>query len=146
MDTSEAPSLDPSTHESIKQLCAAGDRLAKEQSYDDAVNEYSAAWMLLPDPKNEWEAATWILAAIADACFLGGYKTSAREALEYAMTCPGALGNPFLHMRLGQVLLDSNETGRAADELIRAYMGAGAEIFDSEDPRYLNFLKTQAKL
>ena len=54
--------------------------------------------------------------------------------------------NPFLHLRLGQVLLDIGEEAGAADELMRAYMGGGAEIFSSEESRYLDFLGTKAKL
>ena len=138
--------LDTATHEAIKTLCAEGDRLAHAKSYEAAVAEYNKAWMLVPEPKSNWQASTWILAAIADACFLSGYKTSARKALEYAMTCPGAIGNPFLHLRLGQVLLDIGEEAGAADELMRAYMGGGAEIFSSEESRYLDFLGTKAKL
>lgn len=99
-----------------------------------------------PEPKSQWNASTWILAAIADAAFLANYKTSAREALEYAMVCPDAVGNPFLHLRLGQVLLDTGEHDRAADELMRAYMGAGADLFAAEDQRYLSFLRTRAPL
>jgi hypothetical protein len=86
------------------------------------------------------------LAAIGDACFLGDYRSSAREALEYAMSCPDAVGNPFLHLRLGQVLLDAGEEDAAADNLMRAYMGAGAEIFGEQDPKYLQFLGTRAQL
>jgi hypothetical protein len=62
------------------------------------------------------------------------------------MTCPGGLGNPFLHLRFGQILFESGDHDLAADELIRAYMGAGDEIFENEDPKYLNFLKTRAKI
>jgi hypothetical protein len=91
-------------------------------------------------------AATWVLAAIADAAFLGGFLQSARQAIEYGMTCPGAIGNPFMHLRFGQILLDLGERNRAADELMRAYMGAGAEIFERDDPKYLAFLKTRATL
>jgi len=138
--------LDVQTHETIKSLCAEGDRLANLRRYEEAVAKYNKAWELVPTPQNDWEASTWILAAIADACFLAGYKTSAREALEYALTCPGGAGNPFLHMRYGQVLYDSGEHDGAAEELIRAYMGAGADVFASEEPKYLEFLKTRAKL
>jgi tetratricopeptide (TPR) repeat protein len=144
--TSSALELDAATHEAIKKFCAEGDRLADAGQYREAIAEYNKAWHLVPDPKNEWEAATWVLAAIADACFLGGYKTSAREALEYAMTCPGAIGNPFLHLRFGQVLYDAGDLDAAANELMRAYMGAGAEIFANDDGRYLEFLKTRAQL
>lgn len=131
---------------SIQDLCAQGDGLASAGSYEDAIERYNAAWELVPEPKNNWNAATWILAAIGDACYLGGYRTSAREALEYAMKCPDAVGNPFLHLRLGQVLLDAEEDDKAADELMRAYMGAGSEIFGSENAKYLDFLKSRANL
>lgn len=144
--TTDVKELDTATHEKIKALCAKGDQLAEARAFEDAVAEYNKAWALVPEPKNDWNASTWILAAIADACFLGGYKTSAMEALQYAMTCPRAVGNPFLHLRYGQVLFDAGEVDHAADELMRAYMGSGEEIFASEDPRYLDFLKTCADL
>lgn len=138
--------LDERVHEEIKAHCAHGDALAEAGKFEAAISDYNKAWKLIPEPKNEWEAATWVLAAIADASFLGGYLTSAREALEYGMTCPGAIGNPFLHLRYGQVLFEQHEEARATDELMRAYMGAGLEIFSTEDPKYLAFLRTRANL
>ena len=130
-------------HARIEALCADGDRLAEAHEFDDAVAKYNAAWSMVPEPRTDWNASTWILAAIGDACFLGGYQTSAREALEYAMHCPGGIGNPFIHLRLGQTLFDAGEQDRAADELARAYMGAGADIFADQDERYLEFLRTR---
>jgi tetratricopeptide (TPR) repeat protein len=144
--TVDQKELDPAIHEAIKTHSARGDELAAARAFEKAIAEYNKAWALVPTPKNDWNASTWILAAIADAAFLSGYKTSAREALQYAMTCPGALGNPFLHLRYGQVLLDAGEPDAAADELMRAYMSEGPRIFALEDPRYLDFLKTRAKL
>jgi hypothetical protein len=61
------------------------------------------------------------------------------------MACPGALGNPFLHLRFGQCQFELGELDRAADELMRAYMAAGAEIFKDQDPKYIAFLKSRAK-
>jgi tetratricopeptide (TPR) repeat protein len=143
MNATELPSL---VHEAIQRFCADGDELAATGNYEDAIGIYNRAWEIVPEPKDQWQASTWILAAIADAAFLAGYKTSAKEALEYAMICPDAVGNPFLHLRLGQVLLDMGEHDRAADELMRAYMGAGAELFATEDQRYLAYLRTRATL
>lgn len=144
--TTIALELDHQTHDSIKSFCVAGDKLASSQLYSEALAEYNKAWAIVPEPKNEWEAATWILAAIADTCYQAGFEKSAREALQYVMTCPGAIGNPFLHLRYGQVLYDAGELDAAADELIRAYMGAGVDIFAAEDEKYFNFLGTRAKL
>lgn len=106
------------------------------------MDEYWAAWDLLPEPKNQWDAATWILSAIGDANFLGKDYGAGRDNLSLVMTCPGAIGNPFLHLRLGQCQFELNNLDRAADELTRAYMGGGAEIFN-EQPKYFDFLKTR---
>jgi tetratricopeptide (TPR) repeat protein len=138
--------LSENLREQIKEYCAHGDVLAEAGKFEEAIGSYNSAWKLIPEPKNQWEAATWVLAAIADAAFLGGFLKSAREAIDYGMTCPGAIGNPFMHLRFGQILLDLGERDRAADELMRAYMGAGAEIFGRDDPKYLAFLKTRATL
>lgn len=146
LDLMNITELPPLVHEAIQHFCADGDKLAAAGRYEDAIGVYSRAWEIVPEPKDGWAASTWILAAIADAAFLADYKTSAREALEYATACPGAVGNPFLHLRLGQVLFDMGEHDRAADELMRAYMGAGTELFATEDQRYLAFLRTRAAL
>jgi tetratricopeptide (TPR) repeat protein len=143
MNATELPSP---VHEAIQHFCADGDKLAAAGNYEDAIGIYNRAWEIVPEPKDRWKASTWILAAIADAAFLADYKTSAKEALEYAMICPDAVGNAFLHLRLGQVLLDMCEHDRAADELMRAYMAAGAELFATEDQRYLAYLRTRATL
>jgi tetratricopeptide (TPR) repeat protein len=53
------------------------------------------------------------------------------------------IGNENLHLRLGKARFELGHEDRAADELCRAYMGGGKEIFDGEDPRYFEFLKTK---
>ena len=133
-------------HEHILQLSAQGDELANGRRFEEAISKYNSAWEMVPEPKTNWNASTWLLAAIGDAAFLGGWHQSARETLEFAMHCPDAIGNPFLHLRLGEALFEQGELDRSADELIRAYMGAGDEIFASEDPKYRAFLATRADL
>lgn len=138
--------LDETTHARLVGCAERGDTLAQRGDYKAAIQTYYEGWNLLPEPRSQWEASTWILGAIADAAFQGGYLTSARQALDYAMTCPGAIGNPFLHLRRGEVLFEQDELDAAVDELMRAYMGAGSTIFKDEPTKYLEFLRTRADL
>ncbi|MBL8849004.1 MAG: tetratricopeptide repeat protein [Planctomycetaceae bacterium] len=131
----------------IKRLCAKGDRFAKQGKFKDAVARYESAWALLPEPKEHWEAATWIHAAVADALFLQGEYEQADERLRVALVseCPGALGNPFLLLRRGQCAYELLRYDRAREELIGAYMLEGSAIFESEDSKYFEWLKTQVE-
>lgn len=138
--------LDDHTYSRIQLLSAEGDDLSEVGKYDGALEKYNSAWELMPEPRKEWEASTWVLTAIADVAFKAGYFTSAREALDYAMLCPDAIGNPFIHLRRGQVLFEQGEREAAVQELLRAYMGGGDEIFSEDDPKYSLFLRSRVEL
>lgn len=133
-------------HEEIKQLCEFGDAACDDEDYPSAIKYYESAFALVPSPHANWQASTWILTAIADAYIFKQQFDHALEALDYAMHCPEAIGNPYLHLRLGQMRYECNDMAKAADELTRAYMGAGIDIFLNEDPKYLQFLKTKIEL
>ena len=62
--------LEDELHQKIKLNCAHGDKLAEARKFEDAIAEYNKAWLLIPNPKNQWEAATWVLAAVTDAAHL----------------------------------------------------------------------------
>ena len=138
--------LDDAVHDRITALSELGNAHADADDLDAALTCFGQAWELLPEPKTQWEAATWLLASIGDMHFLKSEFEPARDALQYAMHCPDAIGNPFIHLRLGQAQLELGNEPRAADELMRAYMGAGGEIFEEEDPKYLAFLRTHARI
>lgn len=136
--------LSDEIHEDIKRLSANGDRLAQQKNFAAALKSYWAAWDLIPEPKTDWNAGTWLLAAIGDANFLAGDFVAGRDNLSHAMHCPGAVGNPFIHLRLGQCHFELGALDRAADELMRAYMGGGPEIFRGQSPKYYEHLRTKA--
>ena len=138
-----AKTLNAQIHERITELSAQGDIFCNAGDYIEAHRRYAQALQLLPEPEGEWEAATWLLAAIGDCLFRRGQFERARDAFSDAVACPSGLGNPFIHLRLGQTQLEMGAEGRAADELARAFMGAGIGIFEDEDPKYLAFLKTK---
>ncbi len=132
-------------HNQITSLCESGDSLAENEKYAEAINLYWKAWDLLPESQHNYDASTWILVAIGDANFLNNDFEAGRDNLSNAMRCPDAIGNPFIHMRLGQCQFELGNFQRAGDELARAFLLEGNEIFENDDPKYLNWIKTQLK-
>ncbi|MER6504743.1 tetratricopeptide repeat protein [Streptomyces sp. NPDC001455] len=130
----------------IDGLCRRGDTLAEAGRLDEAKALYVEALRLLPDDPSDWAASTWIYVAIGDVHFRQGVFDRAYRCFHNAVRCPGGLGNPFIHLRLGQNALELGDHDRAADELMRAYMGGAPDIFDEDDPKYLAFLRTRADL
>jgi tetratricopeptide (TPR) repeat protein len=127
-------------HEAIKALSAEGDDFVNSSDFAQAILKYQEALALLPPPVTQWDASTWLFTAIGEAFFFADDYDSARDALSAAMNCPDGLGNAFIHLRLGQVQYELGHEIIAADELTRAYMGGGKEIFAREDPKYFEFV------
>ncbi|WP_221801457.1 tetratricopeptide repeat protein [Oceanobacter mangrovi] len=132
----------------ITLLCKQGDELAKSENLEEAKVKvkYISALKLLPDNINEWEAATWIYVAIGDIHFRMGNYEKCFKCFYNAAQCPKGLGNPFIHLRLGQMYYEQGNMSKAADELTRAYMGAGIDILMEDDPKYLEFLETKIEI
>jgi len=131
-------------HAEIKKHSKAGEKFFSAGNYTDALAEYTKAWKLIPDPPEHWNASTWVLTAIGDCYFMGRRYDLALDAFNEAVQCPGGLGNPFIHLRLGQCQFELGKLDRAADELIRAYAIEGNKIFRNDDKKYLAFLATRA--
>ena len=138
--------LEDKLHNTILSLCAKGDALVAQRQFEKAFSFYREALNLVPNPVEEWEATTWILAVIGDLYFSAGNIEKSARSFEDAILCPGGLGNPFIHLRLGECYFEMGRFDHSADELVRAYMGAGREIFQKENPKYLQHLKTRIKL
>jgi tetratricopeptide (TPR) repeat protein len=139
--------LPEATYREIKELCRQGDDLLKRGQLDEALQRYASALQLLPGPTpNEWQAATWIYVAIGDVHLRAMNHDKALSCYIQAVQCPEGLGNPYIHLRLGQCHFELENLDKAADELTRAYMGAGLQIFMEDDPKYLTFLETKIRL
>ena len=127
----------------IDKLCQKGDQFAQIDQIDDALDQYEAAWELLPNPKQDWPAATWILMAAGDACFEKRDFVVASETMRLALDYPDGETNAFIWLRLGQSLFERNDFDGAADALVNAFRKGGDALFADEDPRYIQFVKTQ---
>jgi len=141
-----AAELDNDIYARIKLLCAEGDALAERKEYQLALEKYQESLRLLPEPIVAWEAATWILVAIGDVHFLSGNINDAYIAFSNPIHCPNGVGNPFIHLRLGEIQYELGNQILAADELARAYMAAGKDIFTGEPEKYFNLVKRKLKM
>ena len=130
-------SLSEEDHRKIKGLCSFGDRLAKSKRYGDAKEKYLEALKVIPNPRENYEAATWVYVAIGDMNFHSHQYEQMKKSFSSAAECPDGLGNPYIHLRLGQCSFELGNLELAVEELTRAYMGGGAEIFEEDDPKYL---------
>lgn len=138
--------LDDQVHQHIVQLSKAGDAYMEQGDYANAIDQFRAAFALVPEPYQDWEASLWLLTSLGEAYYFEGEYVQAHAALAKVMHVPGAIGNPLIHLRLGEVQFELGNTERAADELLRAYMGGGEEIFEDEDEKYFDFLKQHVVL
>jgi tetratricopeptide (TPR) repeat protein len=137
----QAAELDEAIVARITELCEAGDDDVENASYAAGIIKYRQALTLVPKPVFSWKVTIFILTSIAEAHYLDKDFAAARDALNEALRGDGAVGNPFLHLRLGQVELELGNRGRARDELLRAFTRGGEEVFAGEDPRYLAIVK-----
>jgi len=138
--------LSDALHRQITALCKEGDALASAGEPEDARQKYIAALKLLPGEPVQWEAATWIYVALGDVHFHAQNVDKAFKCFYNAVQSPKGLGNPYIHLRLGQLYFEQENFAKATDELTRAYMGGGTDIFMEDDPKYLEFLETKIAL
>jgi len=127
--------LPAATFDEVLDKAAEGQRLLEAGERSNAFRAFFAALQLLPQPIENWNGAGWLLVAMGECCVLAGDFARAFQPLRDAMHCPGTIGNPWAHLRLGQCRLEVGDD-RAADELARAYLGGGRALFEDLDPKY----------
>jgi tetratricopeptide (TPR) repeat protein len=126
-------------------------RLSAAQLAKDTEAGRTAAFNLLMPALEAAEHAQYTEGLIALFCRLGdvyfqaGDFETALRAYHDAVHVEGAIGNEQVHFRLGKALFETGDRARAADELARAFMGGGADIFAGADDKYFAFVKTVLK-
>ena len=132
--------LDPALYEKIKEHSDEGERLFYDGRFPEALEEYSKALDLIPEPRQRWEASVWVLAAIGDCHFwlkdfgaaLGCFRKLMVEYEEY--------GNPFTRLRYGECLYETGNEELAREHLLAAYAMEGKELFEECDKKYLSVI------
>lgn len=127
--------LDNVLAEKTRKLCLEAATLTTDGAYADALDKYWQAYDLIPDQENSL-TAIWLIAAIGNVNFLNNDFEAGSDNLKFIG------GHPFSFLRLGQCHYELGNMERAADALARAYMTAGASVFEGQDAKYLTFLSS----
>lgn len=125
----------------VKECSRLGEMFFEVGEYKFAIEKYKEALEILPHPKNQWEAATWLNTALGDSYFMVDSYEEAKNYLFDALNCPNGTENPFILLRLGQSLWELDEKRKALEYLLKAYVLEGEKIFKDEDVKYINVIK-----
>lgn len=134
--------------EQLNELAEDGNFLYDHEQYDDAVQVWQDALNLIPQPQQYYGETVWFLASIGDIYFIQKNFDKAYECFNKARgnLSGEGYGNPFVMLRLGECCLEKGDEKNALEYMLRAYMIAGEEIFDEDEPKYFEFLNERIDL
>lgn len=135
--------LDQVTYDEILNLCQVGDEFVEAGQYDQGIIKYKEALQLIPEPRNQWEATTWVCAAMGDACYMKKEYKRAKKYFIEALNYRGGMTNAFVLMRVGQCHYHLEDVEKAKKYFQRAYELEGKELFEEEDTIYLKLITTK---
>ena len=115
-----------------------GEHYFEDGKYRKALEEYKKAFELIPEPKTDWEASVWTLAAIGDSHYMLREFVSALKIFEQLMNEYHEENNPFARVRYGECLYETGNTEASREHLQAAFDMEGEEIFDND--KYLKFI------
>ena len=98
--------LDDSLYEQITKHSDIGEHYFEDGKYRKALEEYKKAFELIPEPKTDWEASVWTLAAIGDSHYMLREFVSARGIFEQMLNEYKEM-NPFVLVRYGEGLYET---------------------------------------
>jgi tetratricopeptide (TPR) repeat protein len=132
--------------EEIQSILDEGDDFLDTDHFAAALDKYQQAAALIPEPKYDYDISLPVFTAIGEALFFAEQYSKALDVFKETLKMPGAVENPLSHLRLGQTYYELGDFDRAADELMRAYMLDGEDIFRRDGEKYLAFLATRISL
>ncbi|WP_071342013.1 hypothetical protein [Maribacter sp. 1_2014MBL_MicDiv] len=116
--------------------------LNNEKDAETKTNELLNIYESLTDDQKKTRAGRYIIAHIAEVYFAASMIDEAFENFNFVMQFKDTIGNPFLHLRLGQLNYLTKNTDKMNDELSRALIMGGESIFKDEDPKLIKMVKS----
>jgi hypothetical protein len=111
----------------VTALVHAGTKYMEARDWRAAFEAFRSAIALIPEPIEAWNASAMLLVLMAEAAIEAGDFRAALPPIGHATTCPGTLGNPWFHFRLGQVRCMLGDL-RGVDDIERAVEALAHEM------------------
>ena len=138
--------LEPTLKAQVVELCQKGMEQADIERYEASNRTCSKIFDLLPEPKAEWKAYSWLQASRGDNFFELKDFQQALEFFTEAIELDEAYQkNGFVWMRLGQCFYELKQREKAVEELKLAYSLGGDEIFEDEFAIYKKLATSEAE-
>ncbi|MCC2591912.1 hypothetical protein LKO27_00510 [Tessaracoccus sp. OS52] len=134
--------LPDDVHAEVTRLFEEGSNYEDLNAPDAAVECHIKALELLPAPRTQWEAATLVYTALADALGALNRWGEAFDALQLALQSPGGRENGYVWLRLGDAHKADGRTPQALEAYTSAYMLEGEELFE-DNPEDLGWLRKE---
>ncbi len=134
--------LEPELKAQVVDICNKAVDAQEEERFHASNRYLQDVYELLPEPKAEWKAYTWLISSMADNHFEQDEYVAAFEKLEEVFTLDGESNeNAYLCLRRGQCALELEHDDLAKQLLSRAFELEGKEIFEDEHSKYLKLAK-----
>lgn len=135
--------LPKSLYDRVKTSLEKGNEFLDGDRSDRALEEFERALGFIPEPRDDYEVTYEVLAAIGDVHWFNEDFEEALETFESAQKIFGAAHQhyqPFLLLRIGQCCYELEDEERARTLLKMGLEAIGAELFEEEDPKYLELV------
>ena len=100
-------------------------------------NTSARRFHLIPEPKQQHAESTRVITGLGDCFYALEDFTKAKAAFDDVLLCPDGAGNPFVRLRRGQSSHQLGNHNDAIVDLTCAYLNGGENVFDGEDPMYI---------
>jgi hypothetical protein len=115
----------------VARLFNEAEALFDDDEYERAFARFRTAWELIPEPRDHWQRALQVLAAIADCQYYLCDFEDCFQTLQLMLRSEGGgPDNPWVCLRLGQCCLAQGREQEAGNWLVSALVLGGTEMFE----------------
>lgn len=126
-----------------EKLTSIDDITVSSQDVAAKVDALYDMYSSLTDEQKQGREGRYFIIRIGEVCYAEKMIDDALDNFNFAMKFSDTLGNPYLHMRLGQLQYCLGNQERQIDELSRALIMGGEAVFNNESPLFLQMVKAE---